>query len=204
MLKQAGHSLCRDCVPSDTWVRSVTQSQYSSGLPFPPHTQPCTSTEFRSEPLELLCSLLRIGRQHKGCISPGSSSVFCSCTYFLTKRFKNPKRLTKKAFTFVGKPRQRHLASSGKLQISLRHFLRLFWGKQHHRINPRTHLMELQLASTKTTRGTSSGFSLKANCCILNLELLTEVNPESNLGPEQGSNPFSLLNKPLSLRQENL
>lgn len=64
--------------------------------------------------------------------------------------------------------------------------------------------MELQLASTKITRGTSNGFSLKASCCILNLELLAEANPESNLTPEQGSNLFSLLNKPLILRQENL
>lgn len=46
--------------------------------------------------------------------------------------------------------------------------------------------------------------TLKANCCLLNSELLAGANPESSLGPEQGSNLFSLLNKPLSLRQENL
>lgn len=127
MLEQAGHSLFRVCVPSDTCVTSVPQSQYSSGLQFPHHPQPCTA--FQLDSLRLLCSLLRTGREHKGCTSPGSSSVFSSSSYFLTKRLKNPKRLTKPAFTFVGKPRQRHLASSGKLQTSLPHFLRLFWRK---------------------------------------------------------------------------
>lgn len=28
--------------------------------------------------------------------------------------------------------------------------------------------------------------TLKANCCLLNSELLAGANPESNLGPEQG------------------
>lgn len=57
------------------------------------------------------------------------------------------------------------------------------------------------MASTKITRGISNGFSLKDNYCLLSFELLAEANPELNLGPEQGSNLLSLLNKPLILRK---
>lgn len=50
--------------------------------------------------------------------------------------------------------------------------------------------MELQLASTKITRGTSNGFNLKA----FSTQLLAEANPESNLGRGEA----------IDLRQESL
>ncbi|KAI1242552.1 Deleted in lung and esophageal cancer protein 1, partial [Lamprotornis superbus] len=100
-------------------------------------------------------------------------------------KVKKPKQTNKKSIYFCWEAKAKASCFFRETPNFSATFSDVILGKKHHRVNPRTHLMELQLASTKITRGTSNGFSLKANCYILNLELLAKANLESNLAPEQ-------------------